>query len=698
MKSAHPNSNEPGPLMRRHCLRLGILLLVLVCSVLAQAAPISYQGKLDANGTAFNGNVNLGFRLYESETGGGTIAEITRPSWPVVDGLFQVELDFGPQAFASGVLGSDDRYLEVLVNGIPLEPRQRVTAAPIAITTAAGAIGINQINSAQVQRRIGGNCPAGQYMRRVNEDGTVLCQAETFSPPAWSLGGNSSTDPAVDFLGTIDDRALELRAHNVRSLRLEPSSEQFEGLPITVNVIAGSHVNTTIAGVRGVVIGGGGAPEDYDDLGPSFGDLGPNQAHADFVTIGGGSNNEAGGTAFSQPVFHFGTVGGGLGNASTGTASTVGGGESNAANGSHATVGGGRDNTALAPDSTISGGGQNLATADGATVGGGQMNDAGASWSTVPGGLLNCAGGQSSWAGGRRAKVRRSTAASSPGLGCVDAPTAGVPQGDAGTFVWADSQNEDFVSSGSDQFLVRARGGIGFGRVPSDYFVIDSGRELQDNDYSFGTGALRVLMNDPIGNVVTMFRILGNGGVAVGNSFNSSGVPERGMKIQGRLALQSLGSGGSTSLCRNGDDEVATCGSSTRYKSDIRDLQEPMALIASLRPVRYQWLDGSGNDIGLVAEEVAEQVPELATYADGQVEGVKYDRLAVLLLAVVQQQSRELAALQLEFDSLKSRSKPEEALVGRAEDLIAGNERLSRRNSDLEARLAALEMLLVGED
>jgi hypothetical protein len=34
--------------------------------------------------------------------------------------------------------------------------------------------------------------------------------------------------------------------------------------------------------------------------------------------------------------------------------------------------------------------------------------------------------------------------------------------GDRGTFVWADTQFADFVSSGSNQFLVRAGGGFGF--------------------------------------------------------------------------------------------------------------------------------------------------------------------------------------------------------------------------------------------
>jgi hypothetical protein len=45
--------------------------------------------------------------------------------------------------------------------------------------------------------------------------------------------------------------------------------------------------------------------------------------------------------------------------------------------------------------------------------------------------------------------------------GCFGVATA-APSGDEGTFAWADSQAANFVSTGSNQFLVRASGGIAF--------------------------------------------------------------------------------------------------------------------------------------------------------------------------------------------------------------------------------------------
>ncbi len=117
-----------------------------------------------------------------------------------------------------------------------------------------------------------------------------------------------------------------------------------------------------------------------------------------------------------------------------------------------ATVGGGRSNTASGFRATVGGGESNIAAGTRAIVGGGRNNRAPASYATVPGGRDNKAGGNYSFAAGRRAKVR-------------DATTVGGDDtdGDEGSFVWADSEDADFESTGPDQFLLRAAGGVGLG-------------------------------------------------------------------------------------------------------------------------------------------------------------------------------------------------------------------------------------------
>ena len=122
--------------------------------------------------------------------------------------------------------------------------------------------------------------------------------------------------------------------------------------------------------------------------------------------------------------------------------------------------GGGQGNRARSIGSTVSGGLINTASGIASVVSGGSDNTASGRFSSVGGGANNCAGGRLSWAGGRSAKVRPGSGPSDPGKGCANVEQAGS-SGDAGTFVWADSSPVPFVSTGSDQFLIRAAGGVG---------------------------------------------------------------------------------------------------------------------------------------------------------------------------------------------------------------------------------------------
>lgn len=228
------------------------------------------------------------------------------------------------------------------------------------------------------------------------------------------------------------------------------------------NVIGGSTGNSAAPGVAGATIGGGG------DSGGAR--TGPNSVWDNFCTVAGGNGNEAGsndGNVTSATCATVGggeqnkasaagsTVGGGIQNIASGEVSMVGGGLGNVANGIGSTVGGGGwplGNTAGPGwNATVAGGAGNLALAIASAVGGGENNSASA-YATVPGGRNNTAGGEYSFAAGRRAKVRDAAAV---GGGDYD--------GDEGTFVWADSTDADFQSTGPNQFLIRASGGVGIG-------------------------------------------------------------------------------------------------------------------------------------------------------------------------------------------------------------------------------------------
>src|SRR5690606_16005106 len=61
---------------------------------------------------------------------------------------------------------------------------------------------------------------------------------------------------------------------------------------------------------------------------------------------------------------------------------------------------------------------------------------------------------------GLNAKVRPGSTSGETGYGCSDVALSGTTTGDHGTFVWADRQPFDFISTAPNQFLVRAQGGM----------------------------------------------------------------------------------------------------------------------------------------------------------------------------------------------------------------------------------------------
>jgi len=130
----------------------------------------------------------------------------------------------------------------------------------------------------------------------------------------------------------------------------------------------------------------------------------------------------------------FGTIGGGLSNQAGNNAGTI------------------EDRTCA----TVGGGAGNKATGYASTISGGVRNEATESSSTVPGGADNLAAGQYSFAAGRRAKANHN-----------------------GSFVWGDSTASDFASTMSNQFRVRASGGV--------YLYTNSG--LTTGMYLSGGGA-----------------------------------------------------------------------------------------------------------------------------------------------------------------------------------------------------------------
>lgn len=116
---------------------------------------------------------------------------------------------------------------------------------------------------------------------------------------------------------------------------------------------------------------------------------------------------------------------------------------------------------------------------------------------------------------------------------------------------------------------------------------------------------------------------------------------------------------------------VAT--SSRRFKKDIEDMGDATGRLMRLRPVTYRYkepyADGTQPvQYGLIAEEVAEVFPELVAHsADGQIETVKYQELAPMLLNEVQKLHAQNAGLKSQNESQQQQIRALEERLARLE-------------------------------
>jgi len=252
------------------------------------------------------------------------------------------------------------------------------------------------------------------------------------------------------------------------------------------------------AGGFAAFIGGGesnATDADYATIGGGY----YNAVAADFGTIAGGGPSQTGNpTVTNNRVYdQYGTIGGGgrnaAGYADADTTNqeyaTVSGGHKNTASGEYASAGGGNENIAGGYASTVGGGAYNSAGNNYATVGGGYFNSAGGQYGAVAGGQSNSASGNRSAIGGGQDNSVAGPYGTVPGgwgnsVGGPYGFAAGVQAhaDHTGTFVWSDSSG-GLTSTGTDQFLIDASGGVGIGTdSPTELLTVQGGATIRSSD------------------------------------------------------------------------------------------------------------------------------------------------------------------------------------------------------------------------
>jgi hypothetical protein len=476
--------------------------------------------------------------------------------------------------------------------------------------------------------------------------------AQAGSTP-WVFGGNF-TSATTQRLGTLDNSPLIMIADGydgmlLRHERINTKAISGDGVSVMGGFVAAHYIEPQALGAT--VFGGFFDSVNETNAGNRAYDLG--------CTVSGGAYNTAG-TGDEDPVVDvFCTVSGGSGNLAERAGSTVSGGSSNRAAGTYSVVGGGRNNLVEPEGGAIAGGMDNFVSARFGTVGGGVENIVEGEYATIPGGRNNYAGGDYSFAAGYGAIVSTATK---------------TGPAHHGTFVWSDRSDliNSFQSTGQNQFLVRATGGVGINtnrpraaldvtldstpsrpqltltELGADYSRVNFRNTATTRAFALAANSAATtqagdrfnFFHNLAGNILTL---TGDGRVGVGTS------------NPGLFKLDVNGAVRCTSLTQT---------SSGRYKTDVTPVGNVLDRFTKLQAVEFTWDadHGGERDLGLIAEDVGAIFPEaVVKNADGQTEGINYSRLTALAVQAVKETRAENAELRALTKQLADRLEKLEA-------------------------------------
>lgn len=179
------------------------LVLCLSAAVFAQTTAFSYQGKLNDGASAANGTYQMEFELYDDIAAGSQVASrITLNNVSVTNGIFNVTLDYGANAFTGGA-----RFLSVKVKTAAeptyttLSPRQQILSSPYAVRS---------LNAANVEITTAGN----SVINAINDGSTSVTINENRLPSnivrikptaAQTASSADSTEAALNINGLQDN-------------------------------------------------------------------------------------------------------------------------------------------------------------------------------------------------------------------------------------------------------------------------------------------------------------------------------------------------------------------------------------------------------------------------------------------------------------------------------------------------------------
>ena len=91
-----------------------------------------------------------------------------------------------------------------------------------------------------------------------------------------------------------------------------------------------------------------------------------------------------------------------------------------------------------------------------------------------------------------------------------------------------------------------------------------------------------------------------------------------------------------------------------RLKDNIKTIDRPLDKLSKITGCEFDWSDNQdlykGHDVGVIAQEVEEVLPEVVTTRDDGYKAVKYEKMVPLLIECIKDQQKQIDELKQRLD------------------------------------------------
>jgi hypothetical protein len=117
------------------------------------------------------------------------------------------------------------------------------------------------------------------------------------------------------------------------------------------------------------------------------------------------------------------------------------------------------------------------------------------------------------------------------------------------------------------------------------------------------------------------------------------------------LAVGGITPSGTTGRIDASNDIVAYSSSDKRWKTNIKIIESPLEKLQKLSGVEFDWIEdsklhgNSGNDVGVIAQEVELVLPQAVQTRDTGMKAVRYEKIIPLLIETIKEQQKQIDEL-----------------------------------------------------